>query len=95
MKKYRIEKILHSGRKGIRFEPVIESKYDGLIGSIVEIEDLYSVEEFQTLHMIIKNHPQYDWWDTTEVLGLAYDSFKKEYFCETINTIYVFKEIDE
>lgn len=94
MKIYRIEKIMHSGRKGIRLETVTSEKYEGMIGSIVYIDDLDFVKPFQKLHMIIKGHPKYNYWDTTEVINIVCNPSDKKYLCETINTIYVFKQLE-
>ena len=43
--KYKINEILHSGRKGIRNEPVNDFKYDGLVDSIVELKGLNVIED--------------------------------------------------
>lgn len=91
MTKYEIVNIVHSGRKGIRGEKVTQKKYEDLIGCIAYI-DIDSVKPFQSVHMILKGHPEYDWWDTSVLI--AWCTNDKEMYLETANSIYKFREID-
>ena len=92
MKTYKIIEILHSGRKGIRNTPVKDSKYNQMIGSIIEC-DLEYVEQFKPLKWWFKDHPFYEVWHTSEVLALLRDFENDLLYLETVNTIYVLKEI--
>lgn len=87
---YIVENILHSGRKGPRFEERNEHKYYGLKGFTVEfcIEDL---KGGQPMYWIVKDSPIYDWWNTTAVLE-AYH-VEGMLIIETINTIYLLREL--
>lgn len=87
---FRIIGIYHSGRKGKRFDPRTEDKYDGLIGCLCDF-DPDKVEQFKGVRFNLKNHPYYDWWDTTGIIQLERD-FNGNYVLETVNTIYVFEE---
>ena len=93
-KKYKILKILHNGRKGIRGNPVTDIKYDGLINADVYIENLDDIVKFQCLHINIIGHSTYNWWDTTEVITMSYNPINRKYYIETINTIYILQELD-
>ncbi len=92
---YKINEILHSGRKGIRNEPVNNSKYDGLVGSVVELKGLNVIEDckqFDRLTILpISSDSAYNFWETSAVIGIS-KSFHGEYYVETINTIYILEE---
>ena len=94
---YVINEILHSGRKGIRNEPVNDFKYDGLVDSIVELKGLNVIEDckqFDRLTILpISSDSADDFWETSAVIGIS-KSFHGEYYVETINTIYVLEEYD-
>lgn len=95
MKKiYVITEILHAGRKGIRYEPVTDIKYDGLIGCKATF-DITEIERFEStrIYLLGYNPQKYRWWDTSEVLGLIASNGKVE--LETANTIYRFEEWHE
>lgn len=92
MNKYKIIDIVHSGRKGIRGEKVTQSKYENMIGCIAYI-DIDSVKPFQSVHMILKGHPDYDWWDTSVLLSFSLHKGHME--IETANSIYVFEEVND
>lgn len=92
MNKYKIIDIVHSGRKGIRGEKVTQSKYEALVGCIAYI-DLDAIKPFQSVHMILKGHPDYDWWDTSVLLSFSLHEGYME--IETANSIYVFEEVND
>lgn len=92
-KKYKIMTILHSGRKNTRYTMVNNEKYDGLIGCIVICKDLHSLKPYECLKMKIKDVLFYRTWETTSVICL-YQNVDTYYYCETINSIYVLKELD-
>ena len=83
---FRIKGIYHSGRKGIRMEPLVGHKYEGLIGAFVDwnIEDVRYL--FSTRFWTIQHHPAYV-WDTSAVIGLNRKD-GKTFVLETINLIY-------
>ena len=91
--KYRIEGIYHSGRLGTRWQEVSDLKYDGLVGCLCSF-DPKEVEQFKGIRFFLKDHPYHSWWETTAVLQLAKD-FDDNYVLETVNTIYMFKEVKE
>lgn len=90
-KRWVIKEICHSGRKGTRWTAVDDIKYNGLIGCFAEF-DMDSVERFKGVHMVLKGHPYYDWWDTTGIIQLA-RRLDGDYVLETVNTIYVLEEV--
>lgn len=92
MTKYKIIDIVHSGRKGIRGEKVVQNKYKNMIGCIAYI-DAENIKPFKSVHMILKGHPQYDIWDTSVLVAwnLNLDTDKLE--IETVNSIYILQEI--
>ena len=92
MSKYKIINIVHSGRKGIRGEKVTQSKYEDLVGCTAYI-DVNSIRPFQSVHMILKGHPSYDWWDTSVLLSFSLDNGYME--IETANSIYMLEEINK
>ena len=89
----KIKGIYHSGRKGTRWDPVMDEKYDGLIGQLCTF-DPGKVEQFETVTIYLKNHPFYKYWHTSEVLQLS-RGFDGSYVLETANSIYVFDEVRE
>lgn len=91
--KYRIKGIYHSGRKGTRWDPVMDEKYDGLIGQFCTF-DPNEVEQFRWITIYLKNHPFYRWWNTSNVLQLSCD-LNGNYVVETVNSIYVFEEVKD
>ena len=96
-KLYTIEKVIHSGRKGIRYEPVTDPKYDGLVGTRC-YADFAESKQFQKMHFDIPSgeiNCPYDWWDTSEILELKVYKETGEVFLETANTIYVLQEVDK
>lgn len=91
--KYRIKGIYHSGRKGTRWDPVMDEEYDGLIGQLCTfVPD--EIEQFRGIAFYLKNHPFYRWWNTSNVLQLSRD-LNGDYVVETVNSIYVFEEIKD
>ena len=89
---FRIKEILHSGRKGIRGEPVDDYKYDGLVGCYAEF-DINDIRAYQGVHMVISGHSFYDWWHTSPVIQLTRRNFNV-YELETVNTIYILEEME-
>lgn len=97
--KYKITNILHSGRKGVRDEPVADQKYNGLVGSVVVLIGMDIVEDckqFDKLSMIIiSSDSNYYYWDTSAVISIA-RGYCGEYHVETLNAIYILEEyVDE
>lgn len=90
---YKIKGIYHSGRKGTRWDPVMDEKYDGLIGQLCTF-DPNEVEQFRWITIYLKTHPFYRWWNTSNVLQLSRD-LNGDYLVETVNSIYVFEEVNE
>ena len=80
---FRIAGIYHSGRKGKRWNPRTEEKFDSMVGCLCD---------FDPDEVDLKDHPNYDWWDTTGIVQLS-RGFDGKYILETINTIYVFEEV--
>ena len=96
-KEYILKNIVHSGRKGIRNEPVKDSKYDGLIGARL-YWDIDEVKQFKTTRFVIPESEvwcPYDWWETSEVLELSIDTRTNEVFLETANSIYILQEVSK
>lgn len=87
-----IKEILHSGRKGIRGEPVDDYKYDGLVGCFAKF-DINNIRACQGVHMVISGHRYYDWWNTSPVIQLTKRNFNV-YELETVNTIYILEEVE-
>lgn len=93
-KKYKIMSIMHSGRKGTRFEKVTNDKYDGLIGSIIVCKDLRYVKQFECLKMKVVEGSFNKNWETTAVISL-WENVNHFYYCETINSIYILSEVED
>lgn len=95
--RYKIIKIEHSGRMGIRGEPVRSEKYEGLVDSVFYLQGidvLEQCEQFSMLHMkLIETNSYYDDWRTSEVLQII-RHFDDLYEVETVNTIYYFQRLD-
>ena len=96
-KRYRVLEILHSGRKNTRNKPVDNPKYDGIIGSIVELAGINSIEGIRQFNLVsfefVKTSSDYDWWNTSAVISVFLD-FHNRYHIETINTIYILEEVN-
>lgn len=90
MTKYKIIDIVHSGRKGIRGEKITKPKYEALVECIAYI-DIDSIKPFQNVHMILKGHPNYDWWDTSALITFSLEQNYIKF--ETVNSIYILEEI--
>ena len=84
---FRIKGIYHSGRQGIRMEPVTDYKYDGLVGCVIEL-NINSVQLFHPTRFLIKDHPMYSLWNTSAVIQLSKEAYSDTYVLETINAIY-------
>ena len=93
MAKYKIIDIVHSGRKGIRGTKVTQSKYENMIGCIAYI-DIDNIELFQSVHMILKGHPEYDWWDTSVLISYEINWRINKISLETANSIYILEKIE-
>ena len=89
--KYKIINIVHSGRKGPRWETVTDPKYDDMRGCILKIGE---IRQFKPINATIYGHPYYDTWRTSEVIGLSRDS-DNNYILETVNTIYILEEVTQ
>lgn len=87
MNMYRIKGIYHSGRQGLRMEPVTDHKYDGLIGCII-VWNINSMQLFHPTRFLIKDHPMYSLWNTSPVIQLSKEVYSDTYILESINAIY-------
>ena len=92
--KYKIKNITHSGRKGIRGEKYNGYKYSSLINTLINNFSINNVEQFKPIKWDLINNDMYEWWDTSEVIGLSL-SPEKTYIIETINAIYELESIEE
>lgn len=94
--KYRIVNILHSGRKGFRNSEVLDSKYQGMISSVIKLNEykhIEDVEQYKTLRWTFEDSESpYEWWETSAVIGLAVD-WNNHFRLETVNTIYVLEAL--
>ena len=90
--KWNIINIEHNGRKGLRGTP----KPNAVLGYTCWF-DWKDVKQFKPLRLKLKGHPDYDWWDTTEVLELSirYEDETDDVILilETVNSIYYFEPI--
>lgn len=92
MKKYIIKYIYHNGRKGERWKPHDNPKYEDILGSTIALDEerivLYSPVKF-----LFKGNKFFDYWYTTPVLEVTeifdYDGI----FLETTNAIYELREV--
>ena len=93
LRKYILKEILHSGRKGIRGTDRTELKYKGLLGYQCFISSA-QIRQFKPCKFDV-NSPYYDWWRTSEVLAAKIYCNDDGTFLEieTVNTIYIFKEV--
>lgn len=99
MTKFRINAILHSGRKGTRGTPVDDPKYDGMVGSEIMFEEK-DILRFKSLHFFFTrtNYPHgYKWFETSAVLGAhgEYEQGKQIIVIETENTLYRLYRLDK
>lgn len=92
MNKYIIKAITHNGRKGLRGTPVDAEKYESMIGATI-VCNLEGAKQFRELRWDFENHPLYDYWNTSEVLALSYNYKTDLWELETVNTIYMLKEV--
>ena len=87
IKPYKIIDIVHSGRKDIRGKRVTAEKYTDVIGSTILL-DVDKIVQFKCINFLFKNHPEYDYWTTSEVLALKIDMDDVVHI-ETANSIYI------
>ena len=92
MKTYKIVEILHSGRKGQRYSPVTNPKYEYMVNSLIRL-DFDFVKQYEPINWFFLNHPIYKYWNTSALLALSRDE-DEFWYLETVNTIYVLKEVD-
>ena len=90
--KFKIKEIVHSGRKGTRYDPVTDEKYDGLIGCNVKW-NIKDIRQFDGTTFKFQNHPFYNYWHTSPVIQLSKRDFTV-YELETVNTIYILEEVE-
>lgn len=88
--RYRIKGIYHNGRRGIRWEPVTEEKYDGLLDALISW-DVHEIKQFQCTSFKVLSGGIWNWY-TSEILQLSKKD--KTYVLETVNTIYELEEVD-
>lgn len=88
---YEIVDILHNGRKGIRYKRVRHKKYTGLVGTHAII-DTDKMKQFKPFRFDLIDHFIYQWWEISEVLEARIDD-DGTLVIETVNSIYVFKEV--
>lgn len=97
-KKYVVTGIYHSGRKGIRGIPVEDPKYDGIVGSTIKSYDVEKLRKFQDFRFdFVGTVIPHGTWVTSPVIGMirtsGLNAIASEYHIETINAIYVIKEV--
>lgn len=94
VKKYKIKEILHSGRKAERGLPVQDNKYEHVVGynCFFNKEDIIVGLPFIFLFLY---NPEYMWWGMSNVVSVKDNSSDNELVVETLNSIYVFKEIED
>ena len=96
-KQYRIYKISHSGRKGLRDKPVEDNKHKGMVGSIIISRDVSKIKPFQKYYFkFVSTNSDWDNFRTSEVIGLqslVSSTDKPKYMLETANTLYYLEEI--
>ena len=90
-KEYTVKEILHSGRKGERYTPMVNYKYKGVIGYNVKF-DIDNLRRGKSLHMNLCDSPEYDWWETSMVLAVAIKE-GEGLEIETENSIYILDEV--
>ena len=90
---YIIQKIQHSGRKGIRNTDCTDIKYKGLIGYKCQI-DVDEIQQFKPYKFKVDS-PEYEWWRTSEVLSAVIHAIDNKVILiiETVNTIYTFEKV--
>lgn len=93
-KKYKIARILHSGRKGIRGTEVTNPKYDDVLGCIGWL-DADQVEQFKRYRIDLVDSETNDWWNVSEVLALTMDRSTGNIELETANSLYELEEIHD
>ena len=95
-KKYKILNILHSGRNDTRLKRITDPKYNGFIGSIIEMDNIENSKTFDRLRWdFVENKPEwYDFWTTSPVILITLD-LNNHYVVETVNTIYVLEKVYE
>ena len=88
-----VEKVTHSGRKGIRGEEIPDHEATGYKCKF-EVED---IKQFKPLQMDFVDNPYYEYWGTTEVLetGWIKHQDKNVLSVETANSIYYFMPVEE
>lgn len=91
MNEYKIIDIVHSGRKGIRGTKVTQSKYENMVGCIAYI-DVDNVKLLRSVHMILKGHPEYDWWETSVLISCEINQNTNRILLETVNSIYILEK---
>ena len=89
--KWKIINVEHNGRKGLRGSP----KPNAVLGYECTF-DWRNIKQFKPLRLKLKHHPDYDWWDTTEMLELSakFEDNNATLILETVNSIYYFELIN-
>lgn len=92
-KLYKILNIVHSGRKGMRYDEVQDPKYDGMVGATIKMPEIESIKQFSNVRWdFVSDGPiYYDFWTTSPVVSVSLD-FSNHYVLETINTIYILEK---
>ena len=86
-KKYKIAAVLHSGRKGIRGTMCADPKYADILGSFGWV-DVDKIKQFEKYKIDLINNKIFDYWTTSEVLGLVQDRENGDLEIETANSLY-------
>jgi hypothetical protein len=89
---YKITGIFHNGRQGARWESVTDSKYEDLVGCTIGW-DVNAVKQFEPTKFLLKNHPLYSFWNTSQVLQLSKEG--NRHILETVNTIYLLEDLSD
>lgn len=93
-KKYKIAAVLHSGRKSIRGTVCIDSKYDAILNSI-GLVDTDEIEQFKRYRIDLIDNREFDFWTTSEVLGLTQDNETGDLELETANSLYELEAVND
>ena len=88
-----VEKIEHSGRRGIRGTEIPDHAIAGATCSF----DYKTIKQFKPFRITLRGHVDFDSWDMSEILEVGWIKHEDKNLLlviETANTIYFFKPIE-
>ena len=94
IKKYKIKEILHSGKKGERGLPVLNKKYEYVLGFDCFFDKDNITVGSPFIFYFISN-PEYAWWGMSTVVSVNEKPDEKKLIVETLNSIYIFEELGD